>query len=105
MKRVLLVLWKSDRLLKIHCVVYEGDDNQYHYDLAVDLRNGDLIECIYNLLYILIAVIIALCLVKCIRIILIQHMFTTGTALNVLCITYYSTSINIIGVLTSYNFT
>ena len=28
---------------RIHCVVYEGDDNQYHYDLAVDLVNGDLI--------------------------------------------------------------
>ena len=29
---------------KIHCVAYEGDDNQYHYDLAVDLLNGDLTE-------------------------------------------------------------
>ena len=28
---------------KIHCVVYEGDDNQYQYDLAIDLLNGDLI--------------------------------------------------------------
>ena len=26
---------------KIHSVVYEGDENQYHYDLAVDLLNGD----------------------------------------------------------------
>lgn len=25
---------------KIHCVIYDGDDNQYHFDLAVDFLNG-----------------------------------------------------------------
>ena len=28
---------------KTHSIVYDGDDNQYHYDLAIDLLNGDLI--------------------------------------------------------------
>ena len=41
--------WYSGKVLgycqskKIHTVVYEGDKNQYHFDLAVDLINGDLI--------------------------------------------------------------
>lgn len=33
---------------KIHCVVYDGEDNQYHYDLTVDFLNGDLIDTWHN---------------------------------------------------------
>ena len=44
-----LATWYCGKVLdyctskKLHCVVYEGEDNQCHYDLAVDLLNGDLI--------------------------------------------------------------
>jgi len=43
------LLWYCGTILayshqeKTHCIIYEGENEQYHYDITLDLLNGDLV--------------------------------------------------------------